>query len=241
MPLFQLYAMQTPASIARAASDGSVAHSIALSIEAATITAALAGLLGIPVAYLLARNEFAGKGLIEAIIDLPLAVPHTVVGIALLFVFGRTGVVGAPVAALTGLHFWGSAGGVVVAMLYVGLPYTVGAAREAFRTVDPRLERVSRTLGAGPWGAFLRVTIPLAWRGIASGLTMSGARALSEFGAVIILAYYPLTAPVKIYDLFLEGGLRDSAAASVLFLSIVLALFIALRRLTAAQRLTRRP
>ncbi|MDE2572359.1 MAG: ABC transporter permease [bacterium] len=231
VPLLALYATQTPGDLATIAADRSVRAAIVLSLLAAIATAALAGLLGVPLAHLLARDAIPAKGIVAAIVDLPLAVPHTVVGIALLFVFGRTGVVGHAVEATTGLRFWGTAAGVIVAMLYVSLPYTVGAARIAFEGVEESLEAVSRTLGSGQWRTFWRVTLPLARRGIGAGLLMSGARALSEFGAVIILAYYPMTAPVKIYDLFVQQGLTASAGAAVLFLTIVLTLFIALRTL----------
>ncbi|TAM58914.1 ABC transporter permease subunit [bacterium] len=231
LPLVQLYALQDPAALLHAAGDAAVRASVALSLEAALVTALLAGAVGVPLGYLLARRAFRGRSLIEGIVDVPLAVPHTVVGIALLLVFGRTGIIGAPVEAATGLRFWGTAAGVVVAMLYVSLPYAVDTARQAFAAMDPELELVSRTLGAGAWRTFARVTLPLCWRSIVAGMTMSGARALSEFGAIVILAYYPMTAPVKIYDLFLQGGLRDSAAAAVLFLTVTLAIFVGLRLL----------
>jgi molybdate/tungstate transport system permease protein len=207
LPLATLVALERPSDLAAASGDGSVRGAIALSLAAAAVTSLLA-----------------------ALVDLPLAVPHTVAGIALLFVFGRTGIVGAPLEHVAGIRFWGTAAGVVVAMLYVSLPYTIAASRLAFEAIDPRLERVARTFAA-PWRVMLRITLPLAWRGIASGMTLTFARAVSEFGAVIVLAYFPMTAPVKIYDLFLQGGLRLSAAAATLLLAVVLAIFIALRAL----------
>jgi molybdate/tungstate transport system permease protein len=231
LPLLQMYASQTPASLARVAGMDEVRSAIGLSLICAFLTGACAGLFGIPLAFLLARTRFPGKGVVEAIVDLPLTIPHTVVGIALLFVFGRTGVIGAPVNAVTGFQFWGTLGGVVVAMLFVSAPYTVNAARVGFESVDGRLEKVARTLGANPWAVFARVTLPLAGRGILTGLTLTYARAISEFGAVIILTYYPMTAPVKIYDLFLQFGLSDSSAMAVLFLTVALFLFILLRHL----------
>lgn len=229
LPLLQMYTAQSPATLARVAGMNGVRSAIGLSLLAALLTALCAALFGIPLAFLLARTRFPGKGLVEAVVDLPLTIPHTVVGIALLFVFGRTGLIGAPVQALTGFRFWGTLGGIVVAMLFVSLPYTVNAARVGFEGVDPRLEKVARTLGARPWAVFARVTLPLAGRGLLTGLTLTYARAISEFGAVIILTYYPMTAPVKIYDLFLQTGLTDSSAMAVLFLTVALALFILLR------------
>lgn len=230
LPLLQLYATQSAASLGRVAAMAEVRAAILLSLEAAVLTTACAALLGVPLAYLLARSAFPGKPVVEAIIDLPLAVPHTVVGIALLFVFGRTGIVGAPLDAV-GLRFWGTAAGVVIAMLYVSVPYAVNAARVGLEAVDPRLEKVARTLGAGQWGVFFRVTLPLAGRGILTGLALTFARSISEFGAVIVLTYYPMTAPVKIYDLFLQSGLADSSAMAALFLAVTVSLFIVSRHL----------
>jgi len=210
---------------------GDVRHAILLSLEAALITALFSGLLGVPLAYLLARARFPGKAVVAAAVDLPLAVPHTVAGIALLFVLGRQGIIGAPALALFGLSFWGTLAGIVAAMLFVSIPYTVNAARIGFEAVDPRLEMTARSMGLGPWSVLRHITLPLARRGIITGLTLSYARAISEFGAVIILAYRPMTAPVMIYEFFLRFGLDDAAAMSVLLLAISLLLFILLRAL----------
>jgi molybdate/tungstate transport system permease protein len=240
LPLLQLYGQQTPAGLMQAASTAEVRSAILLSLQAAFLTTVSAALLGIPLAYLLARSSFPGKGVVEAIVDLPLAVPHTVVGIGLLFVFGRTGVVGAPLAALTGIEFWGSAAGVVIAMLYVSVPYAVNAARVGLESVDPRLEKVARTLGAGQWAVLFKVTLPLAARGILTGLSLTFARSVSEFGAVIVLTYYPMTAPVKIYDLFLQSGLAESSAMAALFLAVTLSLFILFRYLSTPHHHDRR-
>ncbi len=233
VPLIALAMTQTRASLAGVAGMGDVRDAILLSLEGALLSAAFAALLGIPLAYGLARTSFPGKGIIAALIDLPLAVPHTVAGIALLMVFGRRGLFGEPLQAL-GLQFWGSLAGVVVAMLFVSAPYAVNAARIGFEAVDPRLEKIARTLGLGPWGSFFRITLPLARRSIMTGVTLAYARSVSEFGAVIILVYYPMTAPVKIYELFLRFELEQSAAAAVLLLIVSLSLFVLLRLL--AQR-----
>ncbi len=236
LPLANLYWSQSEASLARVAAMAEVRSAILLSLTAALATTACAALLGVPLAYLLARTAFPGKPLVEAIVDLPLAVPHTVVGIALLFAFGRTGIIGAPLEEWTGLKFWGTAAGVVLAMLYVSVPYAVNAARVGLEGVDDRLEKVARTLGAGRWAVFFRVTLPLGARGILTGLALTFARSVSEFGAVIVLTYYPMTAPVKIYDLFLQSGLGDSSAMAALYLMITLSLFIASRYLFRERR-----
>lgn len=233
VPLGALVAGLQPGDLIAAATDRAVIASIGLSVTAAAVTAAIAAAAAVPLAFLLARTDFPGKTAVQAIVDLPLAVPHTVAGIALLFAFGRTGVLGGPLEHAFGLRFWGTVAGIVVAMLYVSLPYTVSASRLAFEAIDPPLEHVARTLHAGPWTVFTRISLPLARPGILSGMTLTFARAISEFGAVVILAYFPMTAPVKIYDLFLQGGLRASAAAAIVLLAVVLVLVALLRGLAA--------
>ena len=228
LPLLRLAASQSGASLARIAAMADVRQAIGLSLEGALIAALLAAVFGVPLAYLLARARFPGRAVVAAVVDLPLAVPHTVAGIALLFVLGRQGIIGAPLEAL-GLRFWGTLAGIVAAMLFVSLPYTVNAARIGFEAVDPRLEMTARTLGLGPWQVLRHVSLPLARRSIMTGLTLTYARALSEFGAVVVLVYHPMTAPVMIYELFLRFGLDEAAAMSVLLLAISLGLFILLR------------
>ena len=236
MPLIVLGFRPSGESLVRAARMVDVRDALVLSVEAASLTTAIAALIGVPLAYLLARTSFAGKSVVAAVIDLPLAVPHTVAGIALLMVFGRQGIVGAPAEALLGLKFWGTVAGVVAAMLFVSAPYTVNAARIGFEGVDPRLEKVARTLGMGPWRTLFRVTLPLSRRSIMTGVTLTYARSISEFAAVVFLVYYPMTAPVEIYELFLRFGLDDAAAAAVLLLILCLALFILLRYFAYGRR-----
>ena len=233
-PLLGLVSAQTAGNLARVAAMADVRDAIGLSLGCAVAAALLAGVFGTPLAYLLARSAFPGREIVAAIVDLPLAVPHTVAGIALLYVFGRRGFIGGPAERWFGLRFWGTVAGIVAAMLFVAAPYAVNAARLGFEAIDPRLERVARTLGAGPWRVMWRITLPLARRSIATGLTLTFARAISEFAAVAILAYYPMTAPVQIYEMFLRYGLGDAAAASVLLLAVSLGLFVLFRRLAVA-------
>ncbi len=229
LPLLRLALQPSLAGLAAAIDDIEVRQALWLSLAGAFLAALFSALFGIPLAYLLARAEFRGRGLIAAIVDLPLSVPHTVAGIALLMVFGRRGIIGEPAEALFGLRFWASLAGIVVAMVFVSAPYAVNSARIGFQSVDPRLEMVARTLGLGPWRVLQRVTLPLAWHGIATGLTLTFARAISEFSAVAILVYYPMTAPVKIYELFLRFGLDEASAAAVLLLALSLGLFVLFR------------
>src|SRR5439155_5713398 len=144
-----------------------------------------------------------------AVLDLPLVLPHPVAGIALLLVLGRGTPAGAALYA-AGLRVVGSPAGIVAAMLFVAAPLYVSAAREAFNRVDPRYERVARTLGDEPWRAFRRVTLPMARRGLAAAAVVMWARAVSEFGAVVILAYHPRVASVLSYDRFTSYGLSEA-------------------------------
>ena len=119
--------------------------------------------------------------------------------------------------------------GIVIAMLFVSLSFLVDAAREGFESVDPRLERVARTLGASPWQTFRRVSFPLAWRSILSGMILMWARGLSEFGAVVILAYHPMIAPVLLYERFQSLGLDYATPVAAIIIVICLVAFIVLR------------
>ena len=230
LPLLALLLHPTLGDLREVAAMADVRSAIGLSLSAAFASTVLAALFAVPLAYSLARQQFHGKSLVEALVDLPLTIPNTIAGIALLLVFSRNGWLGEPLGRL-GLEFWGTFAGIVLAMSYVGLPYAVNAARAGFEAVDLQIERAARIQGAGPWTVFRRVTLPLARPGIATGLTLCFARAIGEFAAVVLLAYYPMTAPIRIYDLFLQSGLRQSVAASVLFLLVVMALFWGLRLL----------
>ncbi len=231
VPLIATFAHTSLALLWQTILEKEVLFSIGLTLYAAAFATLLALITGVPLAYLLARHDFSGRQIVEGLIDLPVVVPHTAAGIALLMVFGRRGLLGAPLAPL-GIHFTGSSAGIVAAMLFVSLPFLVDASKEAFRAVDPRLERVARTLGATPWQAFWWVTLPLAWRGILSGAIMMWARGISEFGAVIILAYHPMIAPVLLYDRFETFGLRYALPIATLLIVVSLIVFTGLRVLS---------
>ena len=235
VPLLNLFLTQPLTAIASVAGMQDVRASILLSMTTAIITALLAALLGTPLAYILARRSLRYQAVVEAIVDLPLAVPHTVAGIALLFIFGRNGPIG-KIAQHFGLSFWGTALGIIIGMLFVSSPYMINAAREGFESVDIRLEKAARTLGASPAQVFWQVSLPLAMRSILTGIVLTYARSIAEFGAVIVLAYYPQTAPVKIYELFLSGGLKQAAAAAALLLLITLSTFVLFRYLAYKPR-----
>jgi len=212
------------------AGNRAVISSILLSLYAGFLATLLALFLGIPAGYILSRFDFPGKRLVESIIDVPVVVPHTVAGIAILTVFGSNGLIGGPLEAY--IQFRDALPGIVVAMLFVSLPYLANSAREGFKSVDPRLENAARSLGAPLWKAFLFVTLPLSARHILIGAIMTWARAISEFGAVVLIAYYPMIGPTLIYDRFLSYGLSASRPIAVLLILVTLSIFIVIRILS---------
>ncbi|NLN42967.1 MAG: ABC transporter permease [Methanosarcina sp.] len=215
----------------KAVENRAVISSIFLSLYAGFLATLVALILGVPAGYILARFDFPGKSLVESIIDVPVVVPHTVAGIAILTVFGSKGLIGGPLEAY--IQFRDALPGIVVAMLFVSLPYLANSAREGFKSVDPRLENAARSLGAPLWKAFLFVTLPLSARHILIGAIMTWARAISEFGAVVLIAYYPMIGSTLLYDRFLSYGMSASRPIAVLLILVMLSIFIVVRVLSA--------
>lgn len=234
-PVLRLLLESSPHELSEALRDPELRDSILLTLITATAATVIAALLGIPLAYLLARRSFPGRRLIQALIDLPVVIPHPVAGIALLLFLGRRSPVGSTLAGL-GLEFVSHVPGIVAAMLFVSAPILVSGAREAFRGVDPQLERVARTLGDTGWGAFRRVTLPLAGRGILAGSILAWARSVSEFGAIVILTYNPKVASIFIFDRFTAFGLPAAIPAAVLLLLVALTVFLIVRVLQPGER-----
>ena len=230
VPILKMILASNPSILFDSLRDSEVASSIVLTLYAALIATAIGFVLGVPLAYLLAKTDFAGKKLIEGLIDLPIVVPHSAAGIALLFVFGRNYFMGQAFESV-GVQFLDSLAGIVIAMLFVSVPFLIDSAKEGFRKVDPRLENVARTLGASPWQTFVRISFPLAWRSIMAGNIMMWARGMSEFGAVIIIAYHPMIAPVLVYEKFETYGLNYARPVAVILILISMIVFVLLRLL----------
>ena len=186
-----------------------VLGAVAVSLETATISVLLLALMGIPLAYLLARREFRGKRLINLLVQLPLAVPPVVSGVLLLMVFGPYTPVGGWLGHL-GITLTEGKVAIVLAQSFVASPFLIVSARDAFESVDPALEQVGATLGKSPWQVFWHITLPLAWPGIRSGLALSWVRALGEFGATCIVAYHPYTLSVLTWVKFSGSGLTGT-------------------------------
>jgi molybdate/tungstate transport system permease protein len=217
-----------PTGLMEAATDPLVVKSILLTLYTSLLATLIAVIFGTPLAYVLARHEFPGKHIVESIIDVPVIIPHSVAGIALYTLLMRRSAIGTAFQNI-GIVFEDSMWGIVAAMLFVSASFYINAAREGFQSVNPRLERVARTLGASQWKAFHQIALPLALRHLFSGAIMAWARGISEFGAVIIIAFYPMIAPILIFYKFTTGGLRSSQPIAVLLIIICFAVFIVLR------------
>ncbi len=196
-----------------------VISAVAVSIETATVAILLLTVVGIPLAYLLARWDFPGKSIVNLLVHLPLAVPPVVSGVLLLMIFGPYDPVGGWFAEL-GMRLTDNMPAIVAAQVFVSTPFLVVAARGAFEAVDPALEQVAATLGHWPWDIFWRVTLPLAWPAICSGITLSWVRALGEFGATVVVAYHPHSLPVLAWVRFSGAGLNSTVPLVLLLFAL---------------------
>jgi len=175
---------------------------------------------GIPLGYLIARYDFKGKAFLESLIDIPVMVPHTAAGIALLMAFNKD---------MIGFDFVDTTTGIMAAMMFLSAPFLINGAKEGFKKVDEKYEHVARTLGANQLQLFFSVVLPNARNDIVNGALMMWSRGIGEFGAVVIIAYHPMVAPVLIYDRFTAYGLKYSApvAGVMIFFSVIF--FIGIR------------
>lgn len=234
-PLGGMVLASSTGEIWEAAQDEEVRGSIALSLWTSMGATLLFALAAVPFAYLLARRRFPGRGLLLGIIDLPLVIPHSAAGIALLTVLSRDSLAGRCAGAV-GLKFAGAPLGIMVAMAFVSLPYLITAARNGFEAVPECLEKAALNLGASPVRVFFTISLPLAWRAIVSGLVSMFARGMSEFGAVVIVAYHPIITPVLIFERFGAFGLKYARPVCLLFIAICLVVFVVLRLLALEKR-----
>jgi molybdate transport system permease protein len=185
------------------------ATALELSIRVAVLATAVNGVVGIPLAYLLARRRFRGRAVVDLVTTLPLVLPPTVTGYYLIVLLGRRGWLGAPIYGATGWSIAFTWYAAVVAATVMALPLLVRTAKAAFESVDRDLERASYTLGRSEWRTALEVTLPLARNGILAGLVLAFARALGEFGATLMLAGNipgkTATVPLAIYTAVQTG------------------------------------
>jgi molybdate transport system permease protein len=212
--------------------SGGALQALRLSLVTATASTMVALLLGVPLAWLLARPGLPGASLLRALVTVPLVLPPVVGGVALFSVLGRSGLVGRPLYELTGFAFPFTPYAVVLAQVFVALPYLVLAVEGALRAADRRYDEAAATLGARPSMVFRRVTLPLVGPGIAAGAVLAWARALGEFGATITFAgSFPgttRTMPLEVY-LALETDPGAALLLSVLLLAVSVTVLALLR------------
>ncbi|HEY6952423.1 MAG TPA: ABC transporter permease [Bacteroidota bacterium] len=227
-PIVGMYLGTSFRALADTAGVEEVRNSIWLSLWTSMAGTVLFSFFAIPFAYLLARKRFPFRNLVNSIIDIPIIIPHSAAGIAILGVISRDSLLG-KTADLAGIRFVGHPAGIVAAMAFVSIPFLINAARDGFAAVPERLEKIALTLGASPVRVFFTISLPLAWRSILSGFILMWGRGMSEFGAVIIVAYNPQTAPVLIYQRFTAYGLQYSLPVAALFVGVCLTLFLLFR------------
>jgi molybdate transport system permease protein len=208
-----------------------VLDALTLSLGSTTVSLIVVVILGTPLAFVLARTSFRGKALAESLVDLPIVLPPSVAGLALLFAYGRNGLAGEALE-LAGLTLPFTTLAVIVAQVFVASPFYIRAARAGFRSVAPDVEEAARVDGASENAVLGRITLPLAGPAIGAGLVLAWARALGEFGATILFAGNiegrTQTLPLLVYSEFQEGVDAAIAAATILVLA-ALGVLIAVR------------
>ena len=236
-PLLGLFIHTGANEFFETASDKEVQQSIWLTIWVSFSATFFFAIAAVPFAWLLARKSFPLKSAVQGIIDLPVVLPHTAAGIALLGFISRDGLLG-KAASSFGLDLVNNPAGIALAMAFVSLPFLINSARDGFAAVPERLEKAALNLGANRSRVFFTISLPLAWRSIVTGFVMMFARGMSEFGAVVIIAYHPMIAPVLIYDRFSSFGLSYARPAAVLFIIVALVVFTILRLLSERKKPT---
>ncbi len=214
--------------------DGEVIDSIILTMKVSAYAMVFVLFTGLPLAYVLARFDFLGKSIVESLIDIPVMIPHTAAGIALLTTFGDSYL--GEFFSFFGIEFVGTEYGIMIAMMFLSAPFLINSAKDGFRKVDPSLEKVARTLGAGQLSVFLKISVANAKKDIINGALMMWSRGLGEFGAVVILVYHPMTTPVLIFDRFTSFGLSFSAPVAAVIIGFSILVFVVVRFITNRMR-----
>ncbi len=188
-------------------------RALMVSIEASAISLAIMVALGIPLGYLLARGDLPLKRVWIILVFLPMVVPDLAAGILLLRTFGPYGIIGQTLDA-GDISLTNNLAGIVLAQLFVAAPFAIISTVAAFTSVDRKLEMAAAMLGDSQWHIFRRISLPLAWPGIAAGLTLAWIRALGEFGSTLIVAYTPHSVPVYMWIKFESEGIHGALPAA---------------------------
>lgn len=232
LPLVGLLSRTPWIDLPRLLSSPVVAQALRLSVLTSLASSAIAALVGVPLAWLLARVEFPGRSLVRALVTLPMVLPPVVGGAALLFAFGRRGLIGGPVYSATGFLLPFSFWGVVLATTFVATPFLVITVEGALRNLDRRYEGAAATLGARPWTVVRRITLPMIGPSIGAGLALAWARAFGEFGATVTFAGSlqgrTQTLPLAVF-VALESDRDVAVAISLLMVMVSLVVLLVLR------------
>ena len=219
-------------SLAGAIASPAVIDALGLSLATTAVSLVFTVTLGLPLAFVLARRQFRGRWLLEAVVDLPIVLPPSVAGLALLLVLGRRGLLGVPLDVL-GIELPFTTIAVIVAQTFVSAPFFVRSARTGLAGVDRDLEDAARADGASERRLFREITVPLAGAALAAGLVMCWARALGEFGATIMFAGNiegrTQTLPLLVYGEFAGGSLDTSIAAAAILALAAFGVLLAVR------------
>jgi len=213
------------------ATQKQVVDSILLTFSAGLLAVVILVIFGTPLSYYLARTNSRFNQVVESLIDLPLVLPHTVAGLMVYILFMQRGLLGAPLKNM-GIIFEDAFPGIVIAMLFVAMPFYVNTVREGFLKVPVHLENVARTLGATRFQAFLLIVLPSSIRHILNGCILAWGRAISEFAAVIMIAYYPMVISTLIFYRFTTGGIKESSAVAFVMIIVCFVVFLILRSVT---------
>ncbi|HZU11293.1 MAG TPA: ABC transporter permease [Chloroflexota bacterium] len=217
----------SPRDIAATFSSPATEGAVVTSLVTATVSTVLAGILGIPLAFALARFAFPAKPIVAALVYLPLVLPPVSAGILLLILYGPYGLVGG-VLSPHGILLVDTDAGIVLAQVFVSAPYVIVAARSAFESIEREYEEAATSMGAGIWAVFRHISLPMARGGIAAGLILGWMRCLGEFGATVILAYHPYSLPVLNFVNLNSTGLTTALPLALLALLLGLAVLIVL-------------
>ncbi len=234
-PLAGMFFDSSFSEVRTTAADPAVRRSVWFTLAIAFASTLFFAVGAVPLAWIMARKKFPLKSVIQGVIDLPVVLPHTAAGIALLGFISREGVLGGA-AQKAGILLVNNGAGIALAMAFVSLPFLINAARDGFAAVPERTEKAALTLGASQTRIFFTVSLPQAWRSVVSGFIMMFARGMSEFGAVVIIAYHPMIAPVLIYDRFNTYGISAARPASIIFILVALLFFVLFRVLATERR-----
>ncbi|WP_082801308.1 ABC transporter permease [Herbidospora cretacea] len=232
LPLAGLLIRAPWSTLPQRLAEPQVIEALRLSLVTASVATVVCLVLGVPLAWLLARTDFPGRRLLRALVTVPLVLPPVVGGVALLLVFGRRGLVGQWLESAFGFSLPFTTAGVVVAEAFVAMPFLVIAVEGALRAADPRYEEAAATLGASRFTVFRRVTLPLVAPGVLAGAVLCWARALGEFGATITFAgNFPgrtQTMPLAVY-LALETEPEAAIVLSLVLLAVSVVILAGLR------------